>query len=108
MAHGRAKIPKDETARLREEFDNLRTDFLSLAQELKAYAEHEQHAFEDRASDRVVALRAASERQLEAAKGYALDAAKAAENGVREHPGYAVAGAAALGFLIGAFTTRRR
>jgi len=108
MAHSKVKIQKDESQRLREEFDTLRADFVSLARELKSYAEHEGRGLEDTASDRVVALKSVGERQFEAAKGYAVDAAKAAEEGVRAHPGYAVAGAAAVGFLLGAFTTHRR
>ena len=62
----------------------------------------------EKASDRVVALKDAGEHQLDMAKRYAVDAGRAAETTVREHPGYAVAGAAALGFLLGALTLRRR
>ena len=107
MAHSKMKPRKDDSEHLREEFDNLRADFASLARELKSYAEQSGRTLEDSTSDRVVALKTAGERQFESAKGYALDAAKAAEDGVRAHPGYAVAGAAALGFLLGAFTMKR-
>ncbi|MCB1350185.1 MAG: hypothetical protein KDK11_16670 [Maritimibacter sp.] len=113
MAHGKTRLHKDETDRLREEFDNLRTDFASLARELKAYVEHEEHLLGDRVlggrtSDRVVALKQAGAHQLDLAKRYAADAGKAAETTLRDHPGYVVAGAAALGFLVGAFALRRR
>ncbi|MCB1339415.1 MAG: DUF883 family protein, partial [Maritimibacter sp.] len=59
-------------------------------------------------SERVVALRAAGEHRLEEIRTRATEAAKRAETTVREHPAYAVAGAAALGFLLGALTLRRR
>jgi len=108
MAHGKTKLPHAETERLREEFDNLRTDFTSLARELKSYAEHEERALGGKTSDRVVALRDVGEHQLELAKRYAADAGRVAQTTAREHPGYAVASAAALGFLLGAFTLRRR
>ena len=102
MAHGKMKHQNDETERLREEFDRLRTDFSSLARELKSYAEHEERVLGDMTSDRVVALKKAGEHQLDLAKRYAADAGRVAETTVRDHPGYAVAGAAALGFLLGA------
>jgi ElaB/YqjD/DUF883 family membrane-anchored ribosome-binding protein len=108
MAHSKMKIQKDDTEQLRREFDNLREDFVSMARELKSYAGHQGRSVEEAASDRVVALKSVGERQLEAAKSYAVDAAKAAEEGVRAHPGYSVAGAAALGFLLGVVTARRR
>jgi len=108
MAHSKSKIRTDEYDRLHADFDILRDDFQSLAQELKAFAQHEEHMLGDRASERVVALKAAGEQQLELAKTYAFDAAKGAEDTVRRHPGYAVAGAATLGFLLGAIALRRR
>ena len=108
MAHSKTRLDHDETDRLREEFDTLRSDFRSLARELRAYGEHEEHALGGRAEERIVALKAAGAHQFETAKRYAADAGRAAETGVREHPGYAVAGAAALGFLLGALTLRRR
>lgn len=108
MAHAKEKLLHEDTDRLREEFDALRHDFRSLARDLKTFAAHEERALGDQAGDRIVALKAVGERQIEMAKRYAADAGKAAENTVREHPAYAVAGAAALGFLIGALTLRRR
>jgi len=108
MAHTKTKLHHDDTDRLREEFDTLRSDFQSLARELRSFARHEEEALEGKASDRVVALKTAGEHQLELAKRYAADAGKAAEKTVREHPGYAVAGAAAVGFLLGALTLRHR
>lgn len=112
MAHGKTRTHKDETDLLREEFDALRDDFAALAGTLKAYAEKEgQRLGEkavDRADNRVVALKQAGAHQLDLAKRYAADAGKAAETTLREHPGYVVAGAAALGFLVGALTGRRR
>ncbi len=108
MAHSKNKIRNDEFDRLHAEFETLRGDFLSLAQELKSFARHEERMLGDRANERVVALKSSGLEQLEMAKNYALDAAKTAEERVRDHPGYAVAGAAALGFLLGAITLRRR
>lgn len=107
MAHTKLKTKADETERLRKEFDNLREDFMSLTRELRSYAQNEERALGERASERVVSLKSAGERQYETAKHYAVDAAKTAETTVREHPAYAVAGAAVLGFLVGAFAVRR-
>lgn len=108
MAHAKEKLLHEDTDRLREEFDTLRRDFRSLARELKTFAEHEERALAEEAGGRIVSLKAAGERQLDMARRYAVDAGKAAGETVRAHPGYAVAGAAALGFLIGALTLRRR
>ena len=108
MAHRKTKLPHDDTENLREEFDRLRTDFTSLARALKAYAGNEDKLLGDMTGDRVVALKKAGEHQLDLAKRYAADGARVAEKSVREHPGYAVAGAAALGFLLGAYALRRR
>jgi len=108
MAQAKAKTQNPDYEKLREEFDTLRSDFRSLTRELKAFARHEERTLADRANERVVALKSAGEHQYELARDYAIDAAKTAEETVREHPGYAVAGAAALGFLLGAFTVRRR
>lgn len=107
MAHSKMKIHTDESERLRAEFDNLREDVMALAHDLKAYAQHEERALGERANDRVVSLKTTGAEQFEAARTYAVEAAKTAETTVREHPAYAVAGAAALGFLLGAFTVRR-
>ena len=108
MAHGKTRLHKDETDLLREEFDALRDDFAALAGTLKAYAETEELRLGDKASDRLVALKQAGAHQLDIARRYAADAGKAAETTLREHPAYVVAGAAALGFLVGALTGRRR
>lgn len=108
MAHGKLKTHQDDTDHLREEFETLRSDFMALARDLRSYAEHENRALADKTSDRVVSLKAAGQHQLDIARGYAGEAVKAAETTVREHPGYAVAGAAAAGFLVGALATRRR
>lgn len=108
MAHAKTKLQNEDTQRLREEFETLRADFASLTRELKSFVDHERRGFDGAAGDRVVALKAMGEHQLDLAKRYAADAGRAAEDTVREHPGYAVAGAAALGFLLGAFTLRHR
>jgi len=108
MARAKEKIQHDEYDRLRAEFDTLRDDLASLAGELKSFARDKEQTLADRTNERVVALKSAGEHQLELARTYALDAAKSAEKTVREHPAYAVAGAAALGFLLGAITLRRR
>lgn len=108
MAHAKEKIENVEYERLRNEFENLRSDFLSLTRELRSYARHEERALAEKANDRVVALKSAGEQQLDLAREYVIEGAETAENMVREHPAYAVAGATALGFLLGAFTARRR
>lgn len=108
MAHRKPKLHTDDTERLREEFDALRDDFASLTRELRTFAEHEERILGAKASDRVVALKQIGAEQFDLARRYAVDAGKAAETTVRQHPGYAVAGLAALGFLVGALALRRR
>ncbi|MCB1359213.1 MAG: hypothetical protein KDK53_22820 [Maritimibacter sp.] len=108
MAHAKSRTHNDETEMLRAEFDALRDDFAALAGTLRSLAETEERRLGATAGDRVVALKQAGAHQLDLAKRYAADAGKAAETTLREHPGYVVAGAAALGFLVGALAGRRR
>ena len=108
MAHAKSKLHTDDFDRLRTECETLCGDVALLVQDLKTFARAEERSLADRAGERVVALKSTGEQQLDLAKARARDAAQAAEKTVREHPGYAVAGAAALGFLIGALTLRRR
>lgn len=93
---------------LRVDFEMLREDVGALAQIMKEEVRFQEKDLAGKASERVVALRSAGEHRLEEIRTRATEAAKRAETTVREHPGYAVAGAAALGFMLGALALRRR
>lgn len=93
---------------LRRDFEALREDVGALAQVFKDEARLRQRELTDSATDRVVALRSASEERLDEIRDRATLAAHRAEDVVRRNPAYAVGGAAALGFLVGAIFSRRR
>ncbi len=124
-----ARTTQPSTADLKREFDSLKADLGGLAKELRAYAASQERSLGQRAADtasatagtmrdaagtmrdNVSTLRDAvlerGDEQLQSLRAFAETAAGNAEDMVRQHPGSTVAGAAAVGFLIGALMARR-
>lgn len=102
-----AKQTARDTDDLMKEVAALREDFGALTKELKALASAETEALSSKAADRVVALKATGERRLEEANALAAKAAEEASGFVKTHPAASVAASAALGFVVGALTSRR-
>jgi len=102
-----AKQTAIDTEDLMKEVSDLREDFGALAQELKALAHSEREALSSKAADRIVALKASGERRLEEAGELATQAAQEATGFVKKHPAASIAASAALGFVVGALTSRR-
>lgn len=102
-----AKQNTRDTEDLMKEVAALREDFGAIAKELKSLAGAERDNMSSKAAERVVALKSAGERRLEDASEMATNAAHGASDFVKDHPATSIAGAAALGFLFGALTSRR-
>lgn len=102
-----AKQTTPDTDALMKEVEALRKDFGALTQELKSLAQDSSESLSARAADRVVALKTKGERQLEEASALAGKAAEDASDYVKKKPATSMAGAAALGFVVGALTARR-
>lgn len=102
-----AKQAARETEDLMKEVAALREDFGALAQELKALSHTESETLSSKAADRVVALKASGERRLEEASDIATKVAKEAGGFVKDNPAASIAATAALGFVVGALTSRR-
>jgi ElaB/YqjD/DUF883 family membrane-anchored ribosome-binding protein len=96
-----------ETENLANELAALREDFGALARDLKSLAQARGESLSDKTAERVVALKAAGERQVAKAGELAGKATREAEGYVREHPAATVAASAVLGFVIGAIAARR-
>ena len=95
------------TAEMRRDFDALRKDVSALTDVMKQYATLQESNLRAAANDRIVSLKSAGEDQLDELRQRAEQTAADAQEMVRKNPGYSVAGAAAIGFIIGALTARR-
>ena len=95
------------TDEMRRDFDALRRDVSSLTEVVKQYAQLQESNLKTMANDRIVSLKAAGEDQIEHLRSRAEQTVRDAEGYVRQNPTNAVAGAAALGFIIGAIFSRR-
>lgn len=124
-----ARATQPSTADLKREFDSLKKDFGALTRELRAFAEAQERSLARRASegareagsmaaetmdaavdsirDAAGNLRDSGEQHVQRLREIAEQAGAGAEEMVRERPGATLAGAAALGFLVGALTARR-
>ncbi|PWE28001.1 hypothetical protein [Pararhodobacter marinus] len=113
-----ARASQPSTAQLKREFDALKADLGALAHEMRAYAQAQESSLSSRAQAKANtaadAARGAAEslfsgadHQFQHIRQFAESAAGGAEDMVRERPAAIVAGAAAIGFLVGALAARK-
>ena len=97
----------DKADDVKGDFDALKADLGALTGELKRFLAAQNASFGQKAVETAGVVRDASEQQLAALRDMAQNAAGSAETLARKHPVGTVAGAALLGFAIGALATRR-
>ncbi|MCB1391104.1 MAG: DUF883 family protein [Rhodobacteraceae bacterium] len=113
-----ARATQPSTADLKRDFDALKADLGALTNELRAFAQAQERSLSQRATQTAQAaangvlgategLRESGAQQVQNLRALAEQATSGAEDLVREHPAGTVAGAAALGFLVGALAARR-
>ncbi len=103
----RASDSEPTTADLQAELVALKKDIASLGATLGEYGKARGEEFAHAASERAQYLRARGEEGVAHARDSATKAYRQAEDSVRENPATAVGIAAALGFLVGLFASRR-
>ncbi|GAB1378862.1 DUF883 C-terminal domain-containing protein [Pararhodobacter aggregans] len=124
-----ARATQPSTADLKRDFDALKADLGNLTKELRAFAQAQERSLSQRATETAQAaangvvgtaqaaangflgategLRETGAQQAQNLRSLAEQATSGAEELVREHPAGTVAGAAAIGFLVGALAARR-
>lgn len=95
------------TADVKAELETLRADFSSLTAEVNKLVKVQTAAAKDGASERVVELKSAGKREMDKVGELASQSAEDAEKFVKANPAGSVAGAAAVGFVLGALMSRK-
>lgn len=103
MANKAQTSPAD----VKSEIETLRADFASLAAEVNNLVKAQTEAAKEGAAERVVELKSAGQRELEKVGAAATKSAEDAEQFVKANPAGSVAGAAAIGFALGALLARK-
>ncbi|WP_417249296.1 hypothetical protein [Celeribacter sp.] len=98
---------QSQTADVKAELETLRADFGALAKEVNSLVQMQAAAAKEGVSERASELQSASQRELDRLGKAATASVEEAETFVKSNPAGSVAGAAAVGFALGALLARK-